>query len=66
MRIEHRDLTLTYPRAIRDDKRRLVLDWLLEFPCSSIERLAWRLGLLGGVPVSRDRASTGSRQRPHT
>ena len=29
MRIEHRDLTLTYTRAIREEKLQLVLDWLL-------------------------------------
>ena len=45
MRIEHRDPTLKYPRAIREDKRRLVLDWLLEFQFSSVEFLAQRLGL---------------------
>ncbi len=44
MRIEHRDLTLTYTRAIRDHKRRLVLDWLLEFQFSTVELLARRLG----------------------
>ncbi|MDE0405900.1 MAG: hypothetical protein OXI53_11400 [Nitrospira sp.] len=38
MRIEHRDLTLTSTHAIRDDKRRLVLDWLLEFRFSSVNR----------------------------
>ena len=45
MRIERRDPTLKYPRAIRDDKRRLVLDWLLEFQFSSADLLAHRLGL---------------------
>ena len=45
MRIEKRDLTLTYTLAIRDDKRRIVLDWLLEFQFSSVELLARRLGL---------------------
>ncbi len=45
MRIEQRDLAITYTRAIRDDKRRLVLDWLLEFQFSSFELLAQRLGL---------------------
>ncbi len=45
MRIEHRDPTLTYPRAIREEKRRLVLDWLLEFQFSSVDLLARRLGL---------------------
>ena len=45
MRIERRDPTLKYPRAIREEKRRLVLDWLLEFRVSSIELLAQRLGL---------------------
>ena len=45
MRIEHRDPTLTYPRAVREEKLRLVLDWLLEFRMSSFELLARRLGL---------------------
>ncbi|MYC26460.1 MAG: hypothetical protein F4X63_00460 [Nitrospira sp. SB0662_bin_26] len=45
MRIERRDPTLKYPRAIREEKLRLVLDWLLEFQCSSVELLARRLGL---------------------
>ena len=45
MRIERRDSTLKYPRAIREEKRRLVLDWLLEFQFSSVELLARRLGL---------------------
>ena len=43
MRIEHRDPTLTYPPAIHHDKRRLVLDWLLEFRFSSYELLARRI-----------------------
>lgn len=43
MRIEHRDPTLTYPQAIYHEKRRLVLDWLLEFRCSSSELLARRI-----------------------
>ena len=45
MRIERRDPTLKYPRAIREEKLRLVLDWLLEFRVSSVELLAQRLGL---------------------
>ncbi len=45
MRIEHRDPSLTYPRAVREEKRRLVLDWLLEFQFSSVDLLARRLGL---------------------
>ena len=45
MRIERRDPTLKYPRAIREEKLRLVLDWLLEFRVSSVELLARRLGL---------------------
>ena len=45
MRIEHRDLTITYTRAIRDDKRRIVLDWLLEFQFSSFDLLTRRLSL---------------------
>lgn len=44
MRIEHRDSTLTYPPAIHHDKRRLVLNWLLEFRFSSYELLARRIG----------------------
>jgi len=43
MHIEHRDPTLRYPRAIRADKRRLVLDWLREFRFSTREVLAQRL-----------------------
>ena len=39
MRIERRDPTLTYPRPIREEKRRLVLDWLLEFQFSSVDLL---------------------------
>jgi len=45
MRIERRDPTLTYPRAVREEKLRLVLDWLLEFQFSSVDLLARRLGL---------------------
>ncbi len=45
MRIERRDPTLKYPRAVREEKRRLVLDWLLEFQFSSVDLLARRLGL---------------------
>ena len=44
MRIEHRDPTLKYPRSIHDQKRRTVLDWLLEFRFSSFDLLAYRLG----------------------
>lgn len=44
MRIESLDRTLTYPRAIHKQKRRLVLDWLLEFRFSSFDLLAYRLG----------------------
>ena len=44
MRIEHRDPTLTYPHAIYHEKRRLILDWLLEFRFSSSEILARRIG----------------------
>ncbi len=39
MRIERRDPTLKYPRAVREEKRRLVLDWLLEFQFSSVDLL---------------------------
>ncbi len=45
MRIERRDPTLKYPRAVREEKRRLVLDWLLEFQFSTVDLLARRLGL---------------------
>ena len=45
MRIERRDPTLRYPRAVREEKRRLVLDWLLEFQFSSVDLLTRRLGL---------------------
>ena len=44
MRIERRDPTLKYPRAVREEKRRLVLDWLLEFRFSSFHLLAQRIG----------------------
>ena len=44
MLIEHRDKRLKYPRAIKQEKIRLVLDWLLEFRFSSIDLLARRLG----------------------
>jgi len=45
MHIEHRDPTLTYPLAVREEKTLLVLDWLLEFQVSSRELLARRLGM---------------------
>jgi len=44
MKVETRDTALKYPRAIKDEKIRLVLDWLLEFRFSSIDILAARLG----------------------
>lgn len=44
MIIEHRDPALNYPRAIKDEKTRLILDWLLEFRFSSIDILAARIG----------------------
>ena len=43
MRIEHRDPTLTSPQAIYHEKRRLLLDWLLEFRFSSYDLLARRI-----------------------
>lgn len=43
MIIEHRDRSLKYPKAIHDQKIRLVLDWLLEFRFSSIGILARRI-----------------------
>jgi hypothetical protein len=44
MKIENRDPSLKYPRAIKDEKTRLILDWLLEFRFSSIDLLARRIG----------------------
>lgn len=44
MIIENRDLSIKYPRAIKDDKTRIVLDWLLEFRFSSTNLLSSRLG----------------------
>jgi len=44
MKIELRDPKLKYPRHVREEKIRLVLDWLLEFRFSSIPVLAERLG----------------------
>lgn len=52
MLIEKRDPMLKYPRAIKDEKTRLVLDWLLEFRFSSIDILAARLGQ---TPVNANR-----------
>ena len=43
MLIEPRDRSLKYPRAIKQDKLRLVLDWLLEFRFSSLDVLAQRI-----------------------
>ncbi len=44
MLIEQRDTSLKYPKAIKEEKTRLVLDWLLEFRFSSIDLLAKRIG----------------------
>lgn len=44
MLIEKRDTSLKYPKAIKEEKTRLVLDWLLEFRFSSIDLLAKRIG----------------------
>ncbi|WP_018694131.1 hypothetical protein [Algicola sagamiensis] len=44
MIVEKRDPTLKYPPAIKDEKTRLVLDWLLEFRFSSVEILSKRIG----------------------
>lgn len=44
MLIEQRDTSLKYPKAIKEEKTRLVLDWLLEFRFSSINLLAKRIG----------------------
>ena len=44
MIVENRSPELKYPRAIRQEKIRLVLDWLLEFRFSTIPVLAARLG----------------------
>lgn len=43
MLIEQRDTSLKYPKAIKEEKTRLVLDWLLEFRFSSIDLLAKRI-----------------------
>ncbi len=45
MHIEHRDPTLTYSLAVREEKTLLVLDWLLEFQVSALDLLARRLGM---------------------
>lgn len=44
MIIEKRNEQLKYPMAIKEDKMRIVLDWLLEFRFSTREVLAARLG----------------------
>lgn len=44
MKVENRDPNLVYPKAVKDEKTRLVLDWLLEFRFSSIDVLAQRIG----------------------
>jgi len=44
MIIEQRNLEIKYPRAIKDEKTRIVLDWLLEFRFSSIDILSARIG----------------------
>lgn len=44
MIVERRSADLKYPRAIRLEKMKLVLDWLLEFRFSSLDLLAKRLG----------------------
>lgn len=43
MIIESRNYEIKYPKAIREDKRKLVLDWLLEFRFSSFEVLSKRI-----------------------
>lgn len=45
MHLEHRDPTLTYPDAIREERTLVVLNWLLEFEVSSFELLARLLGM---------------------
>lgn len=45
MHIEHRDPTLKHPHAVREEKKLLVLNWLLEFQVSSRDLLATRLGM---------------------
>ncbi len=52
MKIETRDPSLKYPRAIKAEKVRLVLDWLLEFRFSSIGLLARRIG---STPINSNR-----------
>lgn len=44
MIIEKRDPSLKYTKAIKQEKVRLVLDWLLEFRFSNFECLAKRIG----------------------
>lgn len=44
MLIVQRDTSLKYPRAIKEEKTQLLLDWLLEFRFSSIDLLAQRIG----------------------
>lgn len=44
MKIDYRNAELSYPRAIKNDKISIVLDWLLEFRFSSIDLLSKRLG----------------------
>lgn len=44
MKIVIRDNSLVYPRSVRLEKTKLILDWLLEFRFSSFEILAKRIG----------------------
>jgi len=44
MIVEFRDKALKYPKAVKKEKKRLVLDWLLEFQVSSFSLLATRIG----------------------
>ena len=44
MIVERRSSELVYPRAIKQEKMRIVLDWLLEFRFSSLDLLSRRLG----------------------
>lgn len=44
MIVEARSTELVYPRAVKMEKMRLVLDWLLEFRFSTLDLLAKRIG----------------------
>lgn len=52
MLIHTRNAELKYPRAIKEEKTKLVLEWLLEFRFSSIDLLSKRIG---SNPVNANR-----------